>query len=130
MVDYTIRCSNDKRLTDVGTNEVVPILSASSASRCCCCFQNHSLFEIVTALVPWLIYSSSLHPTPLHTCRCSCIPTHATVDRIRERYRQIQSPLIFHPAANDGNTPYTGIGKSSALQQPLDLCSKCTPSIV
>ena len=50
---------NDERVTDVGTNEVVPILSGQplvvAASG------NHPLLGGVAALIPWLISNSSLH---------------------------------------------------------------------
>ena len=75
--------SNDGRLIDLGTAEIVhACLSAfdhccpwesSSARRCgCICTLVNLHFFLVI----------------MHTCRCSCIPTHATVDCISEHYRQ------------------------------------------
>ena len=60
---------------------------------------NHPLLDCVTALIPWLISSSSLHPlhfyVPCEYARCRIpsipsIPTHDAVDCIPKRYRQNQ----------------------------------------
>ena len=83
------RGSNDERLTDVGRNEVVS-MSVSILS-----LLPHGIIGVTAH---WLISFSSLHPTPFlphdHAswitcvCRCSCIPTCATVDCFPEHCRQ------------------------------------------
>ena len=85
--------SNNKRLTNVSTDEFVAILSvcqplAVAASR------KHPLLNCVTVLcinfLPLLSAFDSISTSWLHACRCSCISTRATVDCIPERYRQNQ----------------------------------------
>ena len=80
---YTVGGSNNERLTNVGTNEVVPVLSALISLSSLLPLESSSVWRC-HCTVPSLI-SSSLHPTFLprdHTHAC------AAVDCIPERYRQ------------------------------------------